>query len=85
MPTYEYRCSECNNAWDEVRSILSVEAKCPLCGHLCKPLISGGSTVIFRGGGFHSNDYAKDDVRRPPKPGEPNHKAHFTPPRRKKK
>ncbi len=59
MPTYNYECEECQHSFEHVQTMTSlVKRKCPDCG---KPklirLITGGSSVIFKGEGFYSKDY----------------------------
>src|SRR5580704_11793559 len=60
MPTYEYACSACGNAWDQVQRITEDPVKvCPKCG---KPdahrLISRGAGFILKGGGWYSDLYS---------------------------
>jgi putative FmdB family regulatory protein len=59
MPTYEYACSACGNAWEEVQKITEapVEA-CPACHKAtAKRQISGGN-FILKGGGWYSDLYS---------------------------
>ncbi|MGO8997220.1 MAG: FmdB family zinc ribbon protein [Polyangiaceae bacterium] len=69
MPTYEYACSSCGNAWEEVQRITEDPVQiCPSCKKAtAKRQISGG-TFILKGGGWYSDLYsspkspaAKDD------------------------
>lgn len=62
MPTYEYHCGACNKNVDIVQAITEGrKRKCPQCGALkLKRLISAGIRAIFKGSGFHCNDYPKD-------------------------
>ena len=56
MPTYQYACTECGHAFDEVQSF-SDEAltECPECdGRLRKVFNAVG--VVFKGSGFYRND-----------------------------
>lgn len=60
MPTYEYECNKCYYRFDKLQPITSKPtAKCPDCGGTSKRLISAGLGVIFKGPGFHCNDYPK--------------------------
>jgi putative FmdB family regulatory protein len=59
MPTYEYVCEGCGNAWEAVQSIKDNPLKkCPSCGKLkAKRQISAGSGFILKGGGWYSDLY----------------------------
>ncbi|MEA9986357.1 MULTISPECIES: FmdB family zinc ribbon protein [Subtercola] len=56
MPTYSYRCTECDNAFDIQQSFtddtLSV---CPVCGGKLRKVFSPIG-VTFNGSGFYRND-----------------------------
>ncbi len=60
MPTYDYKCVECNHTFEYFQSMnddaLSI---CPECGAEVKRMIGGGSGVIFKGSGFYVNDSRK--------------------------
>ncbi len=83
MPTYEYKCNECEHEFEEFQSIMARPIKkCPKCGKLrVKRLIGCGSAVIFKGSGFYETDYRsesytkaqkaeKDSVKSAEKPAE---------------
>lgn len=61
MPTYEYLCTACrvlSELWHKISD--SPKRKCPKCGALkLKRQIGTGGGIIFRGSGFHINDYPK--------------------------
>ncbi|MFA5405710.1 MAG: zinc ribbon domain-containing protein [Ignavibacteria bacterium] len=59
MPTYEYKCDNCNHEFEVMQSIKDEPLKkCPNCGKSkLKKLISGGAGVIFKGSGFYQTDY----------------------------
>jgi putative FmdB family regulatory protein len=59
MPTYEYACSSCGNAWEEVQRITEAPVEvCPACKKsTAKRQISGG-TFILKGGGWYSDLYS---------------------------
>jgi len=61
MPTYEYKCEACEHAFEEFQEITAERLrKCPECGKLkLNRLISGGGGFLFKGPGFHCNDYKK--------------------------
>src|SRR5690606_37207352 len=59
MPTYEYKCDGCGNAWEVFQS-MSAEPirKCPECKkNKAKRLIGTGAGLIFKGSGFYITDY----------------------------
>jgi len=58
MPTYEYRCRECDHEFEEVQRITAPsEATCPECDHEdCQRLMSKTSFVL-RGTGWYATDY----------------------------
>ena len=62
MPTYEYKCDECGNEFEEFQSITAKPIrKCPECGkNRVKRLIGRGAGLIFRGSGFYETDYRSD-------------------------
>lgn len=59
MPTYSYRCTECDTAFDIHQSFTdSSLTECPTCnGKLRKVFASIG--VTFNGSGFYRNDSRK--------------------------
>ncbi len=59
MPTYEYLCSSCANAWEEVQKISEPALEvCPKCHqHTAKRQISGGN-FILKGGGWYADLYS---------------------------
>jgi len=58
MPTYEYRCNECDGLFEFFQKITDEPLKtCPDCGGELVRLISGGMGVIFKGSGFYTTDY----------------------------
>ena len=59
MPTYEYACSSCGNAWEEIQKITAPPVEvCPSCNKAtAKRQISGGN-FILKGGGWYSDLYA---------------------------
>lgn len=64
MPTYEYLCKGCNHRFDLVQKISDPPpTTCPECegGPIQKVFTSVG--VIFKGSGFHINDYRKPEAK----------------------
>ena len=56
MPTYQYACTECGHAFDQVQSFSDdALTVCPQCqGRLRKLFNAVG--VVFKGSGFYRND-----------------------------
>lgn len=58
MPTYEYQCRKCDHHFEKFQQITASAVKsCPECGGKVDRLIGAGAAVIFKGSGFHCNDY----------------------------
>src|SRR5215213_8396089 len=59
MPTYEYKCDACGNAFEKFQSMSSPPVrKCPKCGkNKVRRLIGTGAGLIFKGSGFYITDY----------------------------
>lgn len=66
MPTYEYLCSDCQNAWEEIQKISEAPIEvCPRCGkHTAKRQISAGN-FILKGGGWYADLYASSKKSTP--------------------
>lgn len=68
MPTYDYKCLECNFTFEEFQKMTDEPLEvCPSCDGKIKRLIGGGSAPIFKGSGFYQTDYKNS-----PKPNKPN-------------
>ncbi|MFA5147480.1 MAG: FmdB family zinc ribbon protein [Candidatus Omnitrophota bacterium] len=60
MPTYEYECEKCGNAFEKFQKMTDDPLKkCPECGGKVVRLIGSGSGIIFKGSGFYETDYKK--------------------------
>lgn len=59
MPTYQYRCTECDQDFEVVQSFTDEPLKnCPKCkGEVRKQFSNVG--VVFKGSGFYRNDSRK--------------------------
>jgi len=59
MPTYEYKCDACGNAFEKFQSMSSAAIKkCPACGkNKVRRLMGVGAGLIFKGSGFYITDY----------------------------
>lgn len=64
MPTYEYECASCGNAFEAFQSITAKAIrKCPKCGRKVQRLISGGGGILFKGSGFYATDYRSKEYK----------------------
>ena len=53
MPTYEYKCLECDHRFEAFQSMKDDPLEsCPECEGSVKRLISSGAGLIFKGSGF---------------------------------
>ena len=58
MPTYNYKCSNCNKVYSIFQNINDrAYTQCDKCGNKINRLITGGSGLIFKGSGFYKTDY----------------------------
>ncbi|XNY99421.1 FmdB family zinc ribbon protein [Micrococcus luteus] len=56
MPTYAYRCKDCDHAFDIVQSFSDdALTECPECGGTLRKQY-GSVGVTFKGGGFYRTD-----------------------------
>jgi len=56
VPTYSYRCTECDNAFDIKQSFSDASlTECPVCGGALRKVFSPVG-VTFNGGGFYRTD-----------------------------
>ena len=63
MPTYSYRCTECDTAFDIQQAFTDhTLTECPTCGGKLRKVFSSIG-VTFSGSGFYSND-ARSDAKR---------------------
>jgi len=65
MPTYQYKCNDCDYRFEEFQSMTekAIE-KCPECGGKTQRLISGGAGFLFKGSGFYITDYRSDSYKK---------------------
>ena len=64
MPTYDYQCTGCGQAF-EVFQKMSDEplSNCPDCGAGARRRISGGAGFLFKGDGFYITDHRSQEYR----------------------
>ncbi|MFQ5965058.1 MAG: FmdB family zinc ribbon protein [Candidatus Scalinduaceae bacterium] len=65
MPTYDYRCNECDYEFELFQSMSARQVrKCPKCSkRKVERLIGAGSTIIFKGSGFYETDYRSEEYK----------------------
>jgi putative FmdB family regulatory protein len=65
MPTYVYRCRECDHQFEHFEKMSSKRRsrKCPVCGGRADRVISGGAGFLFKGEGFYITDYRSEEYR----------------------
>lgn len=73
MPTYVYECSACERVFEVEQRITEDPLKDCNCGakQSLKRLIQP-TAVMFKGSGFHINDYAATKVSEPDSPEKKN-------------
>lgn len=53
MPTYEYKCNECNHQFDIVQRMTDDKMEvCPKCMAVALQRVIGANPVIFKGDGW---------------------------------
>lgn len=63
MPLYDYKCTKCGHIFEIQQRISEEPLKyCPQCKGPIKRLISAAG-IIFKGSGFHVNDYGKKEIK----------------------
>src|SRR4029078_12275886 len=56
FPTYQYRCTECDHAFEEFQSFTDdALTVCPVCGGRLRKVFNAVG-VVFKGSGFYRND-----------------------------
>ena len=65
MPTYEYRCTACQNEFEKFQRMSDDPvAECPECGASSERRLSGGAGLLFKGSGFYITDYRSDSYKK---------------------
>ncbi|WP_151083462.1 FmdB family zinc ribbon protein [Nocardioides cynanchi] len=56
MPTYQYRCTECDHSFEQFQSFTDdALTVCPACGGRLRKVYNAVG-VVFKGSGFYRND-----------------------------
>jgi putative FmdB family regulatory protein len=64
MPTYEYECRECGGRFERFQKITDDPIReCETCGGPVRRVLFPVG-IMFKGPGFHVNDYAKSSPSR---------------------
>lgn len=64
MPTYDYKCLECNHRFELFQPMTaSPLEECPKCHGKIKRLIGAGAGPIFKGSGFYQTDYKNKSAK----------------------
>jgi putative FmdB family regulatory protein len=65
MPTYQYQCSACKHAFEELQSMKDEPlTKCPKCKKKkLNRLLGTGAGLLFKGSGFYITDYRSDSYK----------------------
>ena len=59
MPIYEYRCSDCEQIFEEwQKGFEDKDVACPVCGHKAKRIISN-TAFVLKGTGWYVTDYCR--------------------------
>ena len=62
MPTYDYKCKECDYQFEMFQTMTAEPIKnCPKCNGSVKRLIGTGLGPIFKGSGFYETDYKRNN------------------------
>ena len=64
MPTYDYKCLECDIQFEKFQGITAPPLEeCPECSGKVKRLIGAGAGLIFKGSGFYITDYRSEGYK----------------------
>jgi putative FmdB family regulatory protein len=65
MPTYQYQCSACKHAFEELQSMKDDPlTKCPKCKKKkLNRLLGTGAGLLFKGSGFYITDYRSESYK----------------------
>jgi putative FmdB family regulatory protein len=74
MPRYEYKCRECDTAFEVVHGINENVESCSSCGGKVRRVFHPLG-IVFKGSGFYATDSKKPD-NKPSEPHELDRKDH---------
>ncbi len=58
MPTYTYRCSECDHQFDIFQHFYEdTLTECPVCGKIALHKVYSPVGIVFKGSGFYATDH----------------------------
>jgi len=78
MPIYEYRCSDCEQIFEEwQKGFEDKEVVCPVCGHKAKRIISH-TAFVLKGTGWYVTDYCRGGAHGSANGESANHANHGT-------
>ena len=57
MPLYEFRCRDCDHGWETRMEWKAPLPDCPGCGSENVRKVFHAAALVFKGSGWHVNDY----------------------------
>jgi len=57
MPLYEFRCRDCDHGWETRMEWKAPQPDCPDCGSENVRKVYHAAALVFKGSGWHVNDY----------------------------
>ena len=64
MPTYEYKCNDCEHRFEEFQSMSAAPITvCPECKGKTERIITGGTGFLFKGSGFYITENRSKDYQ----------------------
>jgi len=64
MPTYDYKCKNCNDTFEHFQKMTDDPLKvCNKCGNDLTRLIGTGLSPVFKGKGFYETDYKSNNTK----------------------
>jgi putative FmdB family regulatory protein len=86
MPTYVYRCTQCEHEFELFHGIKDDSVKrCPRCRHKALRVPAGGAGLLFKGSGFYITDYRTSSYKEKAKQESSGAKPESRPEAKQKK
>lgn len=63
MPLYEFKCRQCEHNWEVKLAYKAPVPDCPGCGSTDVRKVFHAAALVFKGSGWHVNDYGKSGPR----------------------